>query len=266
MRIKIRDPMVILCTLFLLLLTCMSLSIRVHANPIKQDRLSEQQEAEGWELIDGYAYPPGEAEGQAGMTAYPTDDFSAGSKDAVTVQFTADVPPEVTEPVIVYFTNAATYQEAYIILYSSNNYTKMVKMMPGSYYFTDGGPESDVLSVYNVTEPVNFIVRAKRSGQNIKPVIRSRGDIIDTIIDETVDDTLIDQLNNPIEPETQPQVEETQPTEQENILPENMPLWAGYVIFAVVCILIGVGLLGLIVLKGKADDGTLFPKKDNDKD
>ena len=84
-----------------------------HRSPVRQSALTKEQEAEGWKMIGGYAFPPEALEGDAGISMSGMGEF-ADEDGLVTVTFDADVPDEETEPYILYFSNANNYQEYYV--------------------------------------------------------------------------------------------------------------------------------------------------------
>lgn len=144
-----------------------------HREPVRQSALTEEQEAEGWKMIGGYAFPPEALEGDAGISMSGMGEF-ADEDGLVTVTFDADVPDGETEPYVLYFSNVDNYQEYYVELYASNQYEQNVKLPVGAYYFTGGGPENDYMSVYEVTSPESFVVD-KTAPVLVTPVVRPRG-------------------------------------------------------------------------------------------
>ena len=147
--------------------------------PYRTNELTKEQEDEGWVLFGGYAYPPEAAGGQSGETVEKKMGIS--ERDVLTrVIFRADVQAGITEPVIVYFANAATYREYYVELYASAGYETAVNMVPGTYYFTHGGPENDMMDVFSIVSPDTFTVQY-RDDLIVRPVIRSRGNIVQVI-------------------------------------------------------------------------------------
>lgn len=144
-----------------------------HREPVRQSALTEEQEAEGWKMIGGYAFPPEALEGDAGISMSGMGEF-ADEDGLVTVTFDADVPDGETEPYVLYFSNVDNYQEYYVELYASNQYEQKVKLPAGAYYFTGGGPENDYMSVYEVTSPESFVVD-KTAPVLVTPVVRPRG-------------------------------------------------------------------------------------------
>ena len=91
----------------------------------KNDTATTQQEVQ--EVTE-------EEEGQPGHTAYYMNDFSQVD-ELTTVTFQVDMQEGINAPCYLFMTNAETYQEYWIDLYASNDYTQTVKMPQGNYYF-----------------------------------------------------------------------------------------------------------------------------------
>lgn len=141
-------------------------------SPVRQDALTEEQAEEGWKIIGGYAYPPEALAGDAGISAGGTGSFS-NENSLTNVTFDLKLPPGQTEPFVLYFTNADTYQEYYVVLYASNDYQDTFKMPVGAYYFTGGGPENDYMSLFEVVSPDAFVVEPDED-LYLQPVVVSR--------------------------------------------------------------------------------------------
>lgn len=203
--------------------------------PVRQDALTMEQEKEGWYLIGGYAYPPEALEGDAGISSAGMSSFS-GENKLSNVTFIFDLPDGQTEPFILYFTNADTFQEYYIESYASNNYTVMTKMPAGSYYFTGGGPANDYMSLYRVVTPKSFTV-CSDTDLLVNPVILSRGEALKNREEETA-------------AVTESQIaEETETTEEIIDMPGLQ--WQTYLILAAILIIAGllIGTAFLLISK-----------------
>lgn len=201
-----------------------------HRSPVRQSALTKEQEAEGWKMIGGYAFPPEALEGDAGISMSGMGEF-ADEDGLVTVTFDADVPDEETEPYILYFSNANNYQEYYVELYASNQYEQKVKLPAGAYYFTGGGPENDYMSVYEVTSPESFVVD-KTAPVLVTPVVRPRGYAVANATEAEEDESLPEK-----ESWEQPDVE----VEKESQADEHS--WQFYLLLALLLVGGGIGVL-----------------------
>ena len=201
-------------------------------NPVRQDALTEEQEEEGWKIIGGYAYPPEALAGDAGICAGGTGSFS--NEDALTnVTFDLELPPGQTEPFVLYFTNADTYQEYYVTLYASNDYEDTFKMPAGAYYFTGGGPENDYMSLFEVASPEAFVVEPD-ADLYLQPVVVSRASGLTEGEEESME-------SSAMEPETEAETEEH--TGEEDDAP-----WQIYV-GAAALLLLAAGVISAAALK-----------------
>lgn len=201
-----------------------------HRSPVRQSALTKEQEAEGWKMIGGYAFPPEALEGDAGISMSGMGEFS-DEDGLVTVTFDADAPDGETEPYILYFSNADNYQEYYVELYASNQYEQKVKLPAGAYYFTGGGPENDYMSVYEVTSPESFVVD-KTAPVLVTPVVRPRGYAVANATEAEEDESLPEK-----ESREQPDVE----VEKESQADEHS--WQFYLLLALLLVGGGIGVL-----------------------
>lgn len=201
-----------------------------HRSPVRQSALTKEQEAEGWKMIGGYAFPPEALEGDAGISMSGMGEF-ADEDGLVTVTFDADVPDEETEPYILYFSNANNYQEYYVELYASNQYEQKVKLPAGAYYFTGGGPENDYMSVYEVTSPESFVVD-KTAPVLVTPVVRPRGYAVANATEAEEDESLPEK-----ESREQPDVEVEKESQADG------HSWQFYLLLALLLVGGGIGVL-----------------------
>jgi len=206
------------------------------AMPHRAEALTEEEEAAGWYLTGGYAYPPESYLGQTGSGAVTSTALAQDAEysDLSTVTFRADVQNGISEPIILYFTNAATYREYYVELYASNSYETSVAMPAGSYYFTGGGPENDAMGVFEVITPKSFIVKYRQS-LLVEPVIRSNGNIVQTIAgvsDEETSNELI--ASDPLFADQTKEPENEEETPWQKYLFISLGLFAGVTVMGVV--------------------------------
>lgn len=201
-----------------------------HRSPVRQSALTEEQEAEGWKMIGGYAFPPEALEGDAGISMSGMGEF-ADEDGLVTVTFDADVPDGETEPYILYFSNADNYQEYYVELYASNQYEQNVKLPAGAYYFTGGGPENDYMSVYEVTSPESFVVD-KTAPVLVTPVVRPRGYAVANATEAEEEESLPEK-----ESREQPDVEVEKESQADG------HSWQFYLLLALLLVGGGIGVL-----------------------
>ena len=146
----------------------------------------------------------------------------------------------INTPVILYFVNADTYQEYYIDLYPSNNYSRTVRVAPGNYYFTGGGPENDYMSLFQVVDPDYFMVEYN-TATAVNVTIRSKGTIVQQLENMIESDRVIYNYNQIMQPD-------------KVIVPEKEPKTRSYYL-KVALILIGISVLiiGGIIFKYKQE-------------
>lgn len=226
--------------LFLFLMFTLSFTAKAaqsNTKPVRQEQLTGEQKKDGWELIDGYGYPPDDLQGQSGKTSAKTGSNTDG-KPLSNVKFDANIPPGQTEPFILYFANADTYQEYYVELYASENYQSTVKMPPGAYYFTGGGPENDYMSLYKIVSPESFVVR-QGTDLIVQPVIRDKGSILDK---EDTSDTFWEEETH--------ETAQLAPPQQE----ESKNMWKIYILSAFFFCVIGTIIIVIGIAKFRDDN------------
>lgn len=200
-------------------------------------------------ILCGFLASPVYAAGTENSTSAQTETASENSTEAETVipegdnikaiseqegdrtgvvTFVMDVPSEVTDPCIITFTSADSYEEYYAEAFKSAGYTVTANLKPGTYMITDGYPIGDNVSAYSVRDKGYFIVE-EGGQQEVDVTIRSKGDIIR----QTAEKKELDASDAAST--------ETQDTPEEAVKkPENRKYYA---VMAAVLLAIGTGLI-----------------------
>lgn len=134
----------------------------------KLEVLTPEMETAGYILVDGIAYPPEEAEGDASAEAVAREEQKRELESATTVtefdengnpivkygwgyvQFASIVQPEIHETCFIEVTNYTSKKSYLFNLYEMNSYNKSVQLPEGKYYISDGGIANDFKDEYPI--------------------------------------------------------------------------------------------------------------------
>lgn len=161
------------CLLSVLLCGCLSAPVFAEQNAETASTVQEESGAES---------TTSEESSESGSSIIPEGDnvmdvSEQTGKRTGAVTFVMDVPSDVTDPCVVLFTEADSYEEYYAEAFKSAGYTVTAYLEPGTYMVTDGYPVGDNISAYSVQDKGYFIVE-EGSQQEVDITIRSKGDVI----------------------------------------------------------------------------------------
>lgn len=133
--------------------------------------LTEKQIEEGYQLLDGVIYAPGELDGEASrlQSVEIVDGVYNPEAESVTIKsnngyvtFQAFPDEEIHETCFVQVMNIRTYEEFAFYLYETNYFTTSVELPYGNYVISGGGTLNDYKNEYPI-ENVNFEVKKSAS-------------------------------------------------------------------------------------------------------
>ena len=125
----------------------------------RRESLTPEEEAAGYQIINGMVYSPEEIAGDAGAVSINVSDIAFDSDAVVGTVFFYAIPDHIDVALYsVFLTNKETGQQYYVDLYTSNNFESTAYLPAGTYYLSDVQSSDDYMSMYAVDYTSDFVV------------------------------------------------------------------------------------------------------------
>lgn len=125
----------------------------------RRESLTPEEEAAGYQIINGMIYSPEEMAGDAGMIPIDASDIVFDSDAKIGTVFFYAIPDHIDVALYsVFFVNKETGQQYYIELYTSNNFESTVYLPAGTYFLIDVQSSDECMSMYAVDYTSDFVV------------------------------------------------------------------------------------------------------------
>lgn len=125
----------------------------------RRESLTPEEEAAGYQIINGMIYSPEEIAGDSGMISINASDIELDSNAIIGTAFFSAIPDHIDVALYsVFFINKETGQQYYIELYTSNNFESTVYLPTGTYYLSDVQSSDEYMSMYAVDYTSDFVV------------------------------------------------------------------------------------------------------------
>lgn len=125
----------------------------------RRESLTPEEEAAGYQIINGMVYSPEEIAGDSGIISINVSDIVFDSDAMIGTVYFYAIPDHIDVALYsVFFINKETGQQYYVDLYTSNNFESTAYLPVGTYYLCDVQSSDDYMSMYAVDYTSDFVV------------------------------------------------------------------------------------------------------------